>query len=38
MDFCGFVLFLTWKTYRVLLSRVYTSVSPDVEWLVIPEL
>ncbi|HAX3031324.1 TPA: tail fiber assembly protein [Escherichia albertii] len=36
MDFCGFVLLLTWKTYRVLLNRVDTSVAPDIEWPVKP--
>ncbi|WP_173676742.1 tail fiber assembly protein, partial [Escherichia coli] len=25
-----------WKTYRVLLNRVDTSVAPDIEWLIQP--
>ncbi|HAV2420762.1 tail fiber assembly protein [Escherichia coli] len=25
-----------WKTYRVLLNRVDTSVAPDIEWPVSP--
>ncbi|HAN3865167.1 TPA: tail fiber assembly protein, partial [Escherichia coli] len=25
-------LLAAWKTYRVLLNRVDTSLSPDIEW------
>ncbi|HDX5725523.1 TPA: tail fiber assembly protein [Escherichia coli] len=25
-----------WKTYRVLLNRVNTSVVPDIEWPALP--
>ncbi|HEB1518602.1 TPA: tail fiber assembly protein [Escherichia albertii] len=31
MNFYDFILLLTWKTYRVLLNRVDTSVAPDIE-------
>ncbi|EME5337343.1 TPA: tail fiber assembly protein, partial [Escherichia coli] len=29
-------LLAAWKTYRVLLNRVDTSVAPDIEWLIQP--
>ncbi|MDF8962468.1 tail fiber assembly protein, partial [Escherichia coli] len=29
-------LLAAWKTYRVLLNRVNTSVVPDIEWPVAP--
>ncbi|ERT10212.1 hypothetical protein O185_26440 [Photorhabdus temperata J3] len=28
---------LNWKTYLVLLSRVDTSLAPDIEWPKMPE-
>ncbi|HDX1826743.1 TPA: tail fiber assembly protein, partial [Escherichia coli] len=30
------LLLAAWKTYRVLLNRVDTSVAPDIEWPAIP--